>query len=292
MRSSSGRRKEAVPGAGTVFALRAIGILLAARWLNAMAALGYSEVGSAIASSPAALLHLLFLFLLVVLPGADPSERHPFHPLPRWLRQALRLLGGAAFLFAVFSVFVFSRRAGLLAAWQALRSSNGWLILAPLSYLAVVWLCRPRPLWPTHPNAGRFALGRFGVEIDAQATAVVWDQNRRVGRYAASELRLLLPQSRHERIILLWESLAAVGHNKTRVFSVRARRRSDRDGARALATALERTRGQGVFPSLPAPTAGHIATGAEREEGSATPAGLGGASKAGDVQVSPGDSAV
>src|ERR1700744_5320472 len=96
-----------VPGAGTVFALRAIGLVLAARWALSMSQMGYLSSLRAMTSSPWACVNLVLIFLLVVLRRARARPERPLHPLPQWLRQALRLLGALTFAFAVFSVCAF-----------------------------------------------------------------------------------------------------------------------------------------------------------------------------------------
>ena len=58
-----------VPGAGTVFALRAIGLVLAARWAFSMSQMGYLSSLRAMTSSPWACVNLVLIFLLIVLPG-------------------------------------------------------------------------------------------------------------------------------------------------------------------------------------------------------------------------------
>lgn len=84
--------RSAGPGAGVIFALRAIGVVLFARWLFSMSQMGYRASLSAMMSSPWAFVYLLLIFLLLVQPGAAARAERPFHPLPQWLRQALRFL--------------------------------------------------------------------------------------------------------------------------------------------------------------------------------------------------------
>lgn len=242
MQSNKQTREDAAPGSTVLFALRAIGILFAARWLYSMSESGFGEVLDGISSSPVAILHLLYLFLLIALPGARPGPLHPFQPLPRWLRQLLRLLSWLGFAFALVSVAFYWWRSGVENLLLAIRDSNGWLVVAPLLYLWAGWLCRRRPLWRTRATAGRFAIGCFGVALDTDArTATVWDQNRKVGQYGANELSL-----RQERVSILtridmnWSSLAAAGHNRKRVFRVRTFKASDRASALALDNALKR----------------------------------------------------
>nr|WP_284700908.1 hypothetical protein [Robbsia betulipollinis] len=225
-----------------MFALRAIGILFIARWLYSMSEAGFAEILDDIGSSPVAILHLLYLFLLVALPGARPGAAHPFQPLPRWLRQLLRalsLLGGA---FAVLSIAFYALHAGFGELAVAVRDSNGWLVVAPLLYFLAAWLCRRRAVWRTRATAGRFAIGCFGVEIDPDSrNATVWDQNRKIGQYAASELAVRQERALAvTRIDLIWSSLAAAGHNRQRVFRVRTLGNAERASARALDTALRR----------------------------------------------------
>ncbi len=84
-------RANAAPGAGTLFALRAIGLVILVRWLFSMSEMHLLSALAAMASSPWACINLVFLFLLIFLPGARARAERPFHPLPQWLRQALRL---------------------------------------------------------------------------------------------------------------------------------------------------------------------------------------------------------
>ncbi|MGB8415275.1 MAG: hypothetical protein WCE85_02995, partial [Paraburkholderia sp.] len=120
-------RANAAPGAGTIFALRAIGLVLLARWLFSMAQMDLGASLSAMVSSPWACINLVFLFLLIFLPGARAMAERPLHPLPQWLRQALRLFAFLGFLFAVWSVGAFAASAGWRRAAQAVAATNGWL---------------------------------------------------------------------------------------------------------------------------------------------------------------------
>ncbi|NPT59577.1 hypothetical protein [Paraburkholderia elongata] len=182
-------RANAAPGAGTIFALRAIGLVLLARWLFSMAQMDLGASLSAMVSSPWACINLVFLFLLIFLPGARAVAERPLHPLPQWLRQALRLFAFLGFLFAVWSVGAFAASAGWRHAAQAVAATNGWLLAAPALYAAVVWICRPRALWRTNIAARRFAIGRYAVSLDpATRTVVVWAERRKVGQYDAREL--------------------------------------------------------------------------------------------------------
>ncbi|MFM0725498.1 hypothetical protein PQQ53_17665 [Paraburkholderia strydomiana] len=182
-------RANAAPGAGTIFALRAIGLVLVARWLFSMAQMDLAAALSAMVSSPWACINLVFLFLLIFLPGARAVAERPFHPLPQWLRQALRLFAFLGFVFALWSVGAFVASAGWRRAVQAVAATNGWLLVAPLLYAAVLWICRPRPLWRTNIAARRFAIGRYAVALDpATRTVIVWAERRKVGQYDAREL--------------------------------------------------------------------------------------------------------
>ncbi|HEX3634953.1 MAG TPA: hypothetical protein VHV99_05600 [Paraburkholderia sp.] len=182
-------RANAAPGAGTIFALRAIGLVLLARWLFSMAQMDLGASLSAMVSSPWACINLVFLFLLIFLPGARAVVERPFHPLPQWLRQALRLFAFLGFLFALWSVGAFAASAGWRRAAQAVAATNGWLLAAPALYAAVLWICRPRALWRTNIAARRFAIGRYAVALDpATRTVVVWAERRKVGQYDAREL--------------------------------------------------------------------------------------------------------
>jgi hypothetical protein len=182
-------RANAAPGAGTIFTLRAIGLVLAARWLFSMAQMNLTAAITSMASSPWACINLVFLFLLIFLPGARALAERPFHPLPQWLRQALRLFAFLGFLFAVWSVGAFVASAGWRRALQAVAATNGWLVAAPVLYAIVVWICRPLPLWRTNVAARRFAIGRYAVSLDpVTRTVVVWAERRKVGQYDAREL--------------------------------------------------------------------------------------------------------
>ncbi|MBN3855454.1 hypothetical protein G3N59_18920 [Paraburkholderia sp. Ac-20340] len=188
-------RAATVPGAGTLFALRAIGLVILARWLHSMGEMEHFLTSlEAMASSPAACLNLVFLFLLIVLPGAKARVERPFHPLPQWLRQALRCFGLLGCLFALWSIGAFTWFAGWRRAVHAVAETNGWLVVAPALYAAVVWICRPRALWRTNIAARRFAIGRYAVSIDAATrTTVVWLESRKLGQYDARELSVRWP---------------------------------------------------------------------------------------------------
>lgn len=179
----------AVPGAGTMFALRAIGLVILARWLFSMAQMNFIASLEGMASSPWACINLVFLFLLIALPGAKARVERPFHPLPQWLRQALRFFGLLGCLFALWSVGAFVWMSGWRRAVQAVAATNGWLVVAPALYAAVVWICRPRALWRSNIAARRFAIGRYAVSLDAATrTTIVWLESRKVGQYDAREL--------------------------------------------------------------------------------------------------------
>lgn len=185
----------AVPGAGTMFALRAIGLVILARWLFSMTQMNFVAALEGMASSPWACINLVFLFLLIVLPGAKARVERPFHPLPQWLRQALRFFGILGFLFALWSVGAFVWVAGWRRAVHAVAATNGWLVAAPALYLAVVWICRPRALWRSNIAARRFAIGRYAVSLDAATrTTIVWLESRKLGQYDARELSVRWPQ--------------------------------------------------------------------------------------------------
>jgi hypothetical protein len=101
----------------------------------------------------------------------------------------VRLFAFLGFLFAVWSVGAFVASAGWRRAAQAVAATNGWLIAAPVLYAAVMWICRPRPLWRTNIAARRFAIGRYAVALDpATRTVIVWAERRKVGQYDAREL--------------------------------------------------------------------------------------------------------
>lgn len=187
-------RASPAPGAGTIFALRAIGLVLLARWLFSMSQMGYGAAFSAMTSSPWASVNVVFLFLLIVLPGAQARAERPFHPLPQWLRQALRLFAFLGLLFALWSIGVFVWAAGGRRTVHAIAETNGWLAVAPALYAAVLWICRPRALWRTNVAARRFAIGRYAVALDAATrTVVVWVESRKLGQYDARELSVKWP---------------------------------------------------------------------------------------------------
>jgi hypothetical protein len=267
----------AVPGAGTMFALRAIGLVILARWLFSMAQMNFITALEGMASSPWACINLVFLFLLIVLPGAKARVERPFHPLPQWLRQALRFFGLLGCLFALWSIGAFVWVAGWRRAVHAVAATNGWLVVAPALYAAVVWICRPRALWRTNVAARRFAIGRYAVSLDAATrTTIVWLESRKLGQYDARELSVRWPQGmqpaaaprsaaepdgvamadaaasastvpaaaprgahRRPKIELLWDSPAAAGHNRQTVFRVRLATEGDRVAAHALDAALK-----------------------------------------------------
>jgi hypothetical protein len=254
------------PGAGTVFALRAIGLVLVARWMLSMSQMGYFSSMRAMTSSPWACVNLVLLFLLLFLPGARARAERPLHPLPQWLRQALRLLSLLSFMFAVWSVGFFTWTAGWRNALHALAETNGWLLTAPALYAVVLWICRPRALWRSNFAARRFAIGRYAISIDtATRTAVVWAESRKLGQYDARELSVKWPEGvtsskgagegggatsaapskrglfglkARARVELLWDSPAAAGHNRKTVFRTALRSEGDRNAARALEVSL------------------------------------------------------
>lgn len=241
-----------VPGAATIFALRAIGLALLARWLHSMSQMGFVPVLTDIASSPWACLNVILLFLLITLPGAQARAERPFHPLPQWLRQALRCFSLICFLFAAWSIGLFVCAAGPKAVLRAMADSNGWLAVSPGLYIVVAWICRPRPLWRSNFAARRFAIGRYAVSLDvATRTVVVWAESRKVGQYDGRELSVRIV---HEHVPirawrrwvraaqpcadLLWNSPAAAGHNRQLVMHAVLKNDADRTASRALEKAL------------------------------------------------------
>ena len=259
----------AVAGAGTVFALRAIGLVLVARWMFSMSQMGYLSSMRAMTSSPWACVNLVLLFLLLFLPGARARAERPLHPLPQWLRQALRLLALLSFLFAVWSVGFFTWTAGWKNAVHALAETNGWLLVAPALYAVVLWICRPRALWRSNFAARRFAIGRYAISIDpATRTAVVWAESRKLGQYDARELSVKWPEGSggsdsadglesaavvaprkrglfgrdaRAKMELLWDSPAAAGHNRKIVFRAALASVGDRKAAQALDASLRQS---------------------------------------------------
>jgi hypothetical protein len=254
------------PGAGTVFALRAIGLVLVARWMFSMSQMGYLSSMRAMTSSPWACVNLVLLFLLLFLPGARARAERPLHPLPQWLRQALRLLALLSFVFAVWSVGFFTWTAGWKSAMHALAETNGWLLVAPALYAVVLWICRPRALWRTNIAARRFAIGRYAISIDTTTrTAVVWAESRKLGQYDARELSVKWPEGAdgvdgvesaavvaprkrgffardaRAKIELLWDSPAAAGHNRKTVFRAALAGVGDRKTAQALDASLRQS---------------------------------------------------
>ncbi|KIP19113.1 hypothetical protein BGV71_01440 [Burkholderia ubonensis] len=261
-------RAAPAPGAGVIFALRAIGLVLLARWLFSMSQMGYRESLSAMASSPWAFVYLVLIFLLLALPGAVARAERPFHPLPQWLRQALRFFALIGFLFAVWSIGVYVWAAGWRRAMHAVTATNGWLVAAPALYAAVVWICRPRPLWRTNVAARRFAVGRYAISLDTLTrTVIVWMESRKVGQYDARELSVrwpghsgsasrqvqgdppqdcappvALPRGswfQRPKVELLWDSPAAVGHNRQIVMRAPLATEGDRVAVLALDAALK-----------------------------------------------------
>lgn len=257
MARTKSTRAAPAPGAGVIFALRAIGLVLLARWLFSMSEMGYRASLSAMVSSPWACLYLVLMFLLIALPGAAARAERPFHPLPQWLRQALRFFALIGFLFAAWSIGMFAWAAGWRRALHAVTATNGWLVAAPALYAAVVWICRPRPLWRTNVAARRFAIGRFAISLDTPTrTASVWMESRKVGQYDARELSVRWPGGaaartdlpapprragwfRRPKVELLWDSPAAVGHNRQIVMRAPLASEGDRVAARALDAALK-----------------------------------------------------
>ncbi|MGU7772482.1 hypothetical protein ACV229_20220 [Burkholderia sp. MR1-5-21] len=265
MARTKSTRAAPAPGAGVIFALRAIGLVLLARWLFSMSEMGYRASLSAMASSPWAFVYLVLMFLLLALPGAVARAERPFHPLPQWLRQALRFFALIGFLFAVWSIGAYGLAAGWRHALHAVTATNGWLVAAPALYAAVVWICRPRPLWRTNVAARRFAVGRYAISVDTVTrTTIVWMESRKVGQYDARELSVRWPGGaaaaaadppqggqpqgtpprragwfKRPKVELLWDSPAAVGHNRQIVMRAPLATDGDRVAALALDAALK-----------------------------------------------------
>ncbi|MBN3770052.1 MULTISPECIES: hypothetical protein [Burkholderia] len=265
MARTKSTRAAPAPGAGVIFALRAIGLVLLARWLFSMSQMGYRSSLSAMVSSPWAFVYLLLIFLLLALPGAVARAERPFHPLPQWLRQALRVFALIGFLFAVWSIGMFVWVDGWRLALHAVTATNGWLVAAPALYAAIVWICRPRPLWRTNVAARRFAVGRYAISLDVLTrTTIVWMESRKVGQYDARELSVrwpgraaraagegaldaqpaVVPPRRgslfnRPKVELLWDSPAAVGHNRQIVMRAPLATEGDRVAVLALDAALK-----------------------------------------------------
>ncbi|MCA8272336.1 hypothetical protein LGN17_07400 [Burkholderia sp. AU30280] len=265
MARTKSTRAAPAPGAGVIFALRAIGLVLLARWLFSMSQMGYRSSLSAMVSSPWAFVYLLLIFLLLALPGAVARAERPFHPLPQWLRQALRVFALIGFLFAIWSIGMFVWVDGWRLALHAVTATNGWLVAAPALYAAIVWICRPRPLWRTNVAARRFAVGRYAISLDVLTrTAIVWMESRKVGQYDARELSVrwpgqaapaagegasdaqpaVVPSRRgslfnRPKVELLWDSPAAVGHNRQIVMRAPLATEGDRVAVLALDAALK-----------------------------------------------------
>jgi hypothetical protein len=250
------------PGAGTLFALRAIGLVLLLRWLFSMSQMGYSASFSAMTSSPWASINAVFLFLLLALPGAKARAERPFHPLPQWLRQALRFFAFAGLLFALWSIGVYIWAAGGRRTVHAIAETNGWLVVVPALYAAVLWICRPRALWRTNIAARRFAIGRYAIAIDAVTRiVVVWAESRKLGQYDARELSVKWPATEAvERERLMPEAVAFSGGQVSPETSVPAGlplRDAEPGAARASAGAARpgaQFRGPGVAAAGPRPS--------------------------------------
>jgi len=126
-----------------------------------------------------------------------------------------------------------------------------------------VWMCRPRPLWRTNVAARRFAVGRYAISLDTLTrTAIVWMESRKVGQYDARELSVRWPGRaapaagepaaqaaavpprrgslfRRPKVELLWDSPAAVGHNRQIVMRAPLATEGDRVAVLALDAALK-----------------------------------------------------
>lgn|GEM_PF-3700091 len=248
MRAKSLRAVAPVPGAGILFALRVIGVVLVLRWLFSMSRMDFSGVLLNMASSPWACVNFVFLFLLVVLPGAKARANRPFHPLPRWLRQTLRALALLVLLFCAWIV-TFAWPGDERRTLSVVAQGGGWLLITPALLVVVIWICRPRALCHTNIAAKRFAIGRYAVLLDdATHTVEVWAEARKIGQYAARELTLRCTRGgRFSHIELCWDAPAAVGHHQC-VFSALCGRRKTRRVAQALGAALL----QEQTPVLPA----------------------------------------
>jgi hypothetical protein len=227
------------------------GVVLVAHWLFSMSQMDFAGVLMSMAASPWACVNLVFLFLLVVLPGAKARADRPFHPLPRWLRRTLRLLALLALLFWAWMV-VFAWPASVQRSLSAVVQGDGWLLVTPALFAVVIWTCRPRALWHTSIAAKHFAIGRYAVLLDeATHTVVVWAEARRIGQYDARELAVhwaLRGRFSFPCIGLWWDSPAAASHHQC-IFSVPFVSKKARMTAHALEAALQQ---QGDAPVLSA----------------------------------------
>jgi hypothetical protein len=233
---------EPISGGGILFALRAIGLIILARWLYSMSESGFGRTFQQMTLSPWACLHMLYIFLLLVLPGARARAERPFHPLPLWLSRTLRWLAVAGFIVALAAVGAFAAHASLAQLQAAVTASNGWLVIGPVFYLAVIWLCRPRARWRTQMSARHFAIGRYAVSIDSVARlATVWNETHRVGNYAVGDLTLALEPMRGRIRVTLFAGPPGGEQNllRRRIFKVAAIAATDRDSAHALQAALQ-----------------------------------------------------
>ncbi len=179
------------PGAGTVFALRAIGLVLAAQWVFSMSQIGYLSSLRGMTLFPWACVNVVLIFLLMTLPGAE----RPLHAADL-VAAALRLASLLMFAFAVFAVSTFVWASGWRRFVNALAETNGWLLIGPALYAIVMWICRPRALWRTNIAPRRFSIGRYAISLDpVTCLAVVWAESRKLGQYDdARELSVKWPE--------------------------------------------------------------------------------------------------
>ena len=169
--SKSARARRRAPGSS---------VRIARHRAGARGALGVIDVANGVsvlaardASSPWACVNLVLIFLLIVLPGAKARTERPLHPLPQWLRQALRFIALLAFGFAMFSVGAFVWSSG----WR--RSVAGARREQRLAHRRPGALCRrhvdlssARALAHEYSGASRSAVMRISLD-SVTRTAVV-----------------------------------------------------------------------------------------------------------------------
>ncbi len=127
-----------------IFALRAIGVVLLARWLDVMSQMSFALILTNVISSPLAYLYIILLFLLIIQPGVQAQVSQSFHLFPQLLRQTLYCFSLICFLFNVWLIGQFIHATGLKLALHAAADSRGWFIISPGLYIIVMSICRAR----------------------------------------------------------------------------------------------------------------------------------------------------